>query len=331
MSAPASPQDTPDSAQKRIGFFRRNRGTILFLAFLLVEARLLVWGIQFVESRSIYRQAQARERFHYAAGLAHDIFTIAYLRAVPSKDYDFPAEIRRASTQIAKANHMTVPKLSGLLADARKDAELFDHDHIHRARFALLAGDYLAANSAADNAGAQDSEAPAQRWMIKGDARIAAHDFELAEIDYRAAFLAAKYSPPQLRDEVTSKLARVLARNRKFAESAVFWRQALDIRKTLDGHDSQTEANAQQWVTMQARNHIEFSPEHIRFREKLKKLARDHGPYSEETYSAAVEIAQSLIKNGSREEWEQYVLLAHEIKTNPRYRQSVGGFLLPDE
>ena len=161
---------------------------------------------------------------------------------------------------------------------------------------------------------------------VPGATTYGPEHIELAEIDYHAAFLVAMYSPPQVRDEIISKLARVLARNRKFGESAVFWRQALDIRKTLDGHDSQTAVNAQQWATMQARNHIEFNPDHVLFREKLKKFAQLYGPYSRETYSAAVEIARSLIKGGRREESQQYILLAITIKTNPQYRRYSNGY-----
>ena len=313
MSTPIPKQNNPNSAQKRIGFLRRHRGKLILLASLFVQARLLVWCIQFGESRTIHREAQARDRFRYATGLARDISIVAYLRALPAKDYDFPAEIRRASAQIAKSNHMSLTQLSGLLAAARKDAELFDPDHIHRARFALLAGDYLAANSAADYAEVQDSESPAQRWMIKGDARIAAHDFDVAEIDYRTAFLAANYSPPQLRDEVISKLARVLARNRKFRESAELWRQALEIRKKLDGPSSQTATAAQQWATLQTRNHVEFSIEHIMFRRTLTDLAEKHGPFSHEVYGEVRRIAHLLIDSGHREESEQYILLAIEM------------------
>ncbi len=313
MSAPIPKQNSPNSAQKRIGFLRRHRGKLILLASLLIHARLLVWCIQFGESRTIHREAQARDRFRYATGLARDISIVAYLRALPGKDYDFPAEIRRASAQIAKSNHMSVTQLSGLLADARKDAESFDAEHIDRARFALLAGDHLAANSAADDARDSPNDGLVQRSMLKGDAQISARQYEYAEIDYRAAFQAAKDSPPQLRDEVISKLARVLARNRKFRESAELWRQALDIRKKLDGPSSQTATAAQQWATLQTRNQVEFSIEHIMFRQNLTDLAEKHGPYSHELYYEVRRIAHLLIDSGHREESEQYILLAIEM------------------
>ena len=122
MSAPASPQDTPDSGQKPIGFLQRYRGTHQIILVVIAAITVSLFRDWRAGRNAIAAREKQRSDFRDAVRFAKDIRNNAFFFIEPDDDRDFTAVLGTATRILAADLGTDAEGLHQRFASALRDA-----------------------------------------------------------------------------------------------------------------------------------------------------------------------------------------------------------------
>ncbi len=255
MSAPASPQDTPESGQKRIGFLQRYRGTFQIILVVIAAATVSLVRDWRAGRNAIAAHEKQRADFRDAVRFAKDIRNNAFFGIEPADDRDFTAVLGTATRILAADLGTDAEGLHQRFASALRDAPGMDGGlaAIPHLQFAL--GDsnaprpwYRAGFDGRRREKSDRAQADPERLILIGDSEFAANPSVASTATYLAACERIGSDRSDLWEQAHVRLAISYDRHYNWGKSAEIWREIVAYRTNDTHSESRGTMIAKRWL-----------------------------------------------------------------------------------